>query len=208
MKKTFGICLSLMAATLFMEMVCRAGEQNMDTVHRAAGAGNLQFTYEPYSIDMATAGATLSDLVHRKSVDDMSLNLNDSDIETLLHISSAEANTEGVIGKALVMRVVLNRMESVDFPDTVKEVVFQNTTGRYEFSPVGDGSYWDAEVTQECHDALDLVLSGWDNSHGATYFCTPESAWWHEGNLEYLFQYGNHRFYAGRGGDEAVTERK
>lgn len=196
MKKTFGICLSLMAATLFMEMVCRAGEQNIATVHRAAGAGNLQFTYEPYSIDMATAGATLSDLVHRKSVDDMPLNLNDSDIETLLHISAAEANTEGVIGKALVMRVVLNRMESVDFPDTVAEVVFEHTAaGRYEFSPVGDGSYWDAEVTQECYDALDLVLLGWDASKGATYFCTPESAWWHEEKLEHLFDYRNHSFY-------------
>ncbi|MDE6567940.1 MAG: cell wall hydrolase [Lachnospiraceae bacterium] len=200
MKKTFGVCLSLMAATLFMEMVCRAGEQNIATVHRAAGAGNLQFTYAPYSKDRTTAGVELSDLVQRKPADDMLSKLDDSDKETLVCIASAEANTEGVYGKALVMRIVVNRVYSPEFPNTVQEVVFQHTTGRYEFSPVGDGSYYDAEITQESYDALDLVLSGWDGSCGATYFCTPESSQWHENNLEFLFQYGNHRFYTGRGG--------
>ena len=195
MKRTC-IMLSLMSAALFMASACRAGEHG--AIHETAGAGDLQFTGAPYNAEKMAAGVAQVDLAGRNPVNDMLLKLNDSDKEILLHISAAEANTEGIIGKALVICVALNRVESVDFPNTVKEVVFQHTTGRYEFSPVGDGSYWDAEVTQECHDALKLVLSGWDNSHGATFFCTPESSWWHEDNLEFLFQFGNHKFYAGK----------
>lgn len=110
----------------------------------------------------------------------------------LLRIAMAEAEGEGITGKALVMRVVLNRVSSGDFPDTVEGVIFQPR----QFPPtlVG-GRYHTTEPDAECYEALALVEEGWDESKGALYFDSTTDGSWHSRNLEYLYQFGGHRFY-------------
>ncbi len=124
------------------------------------------------------------------------MQMDDGDIHMLLQIAAAEAGTEDVIGKALVLCVIKNRIESEEFPNTVREVIYQCKNGNYQFSPVKNEAYENAEVTADCYEALELVLSGWDESQGAVYFCTPAAAGkWHEHHLRFLFEHGNHRFY-------------
>lgn len=148
------------------------------------------YTYQP-----TKAGAALIDLLHRES-EPAGMQLDDGEVNILLQIAAAEADTQGVTGQALVMRVVLNRMEIEEFPDSIYEVVYQKQNGRYQFSTIADQSFYVAEVTKDSYEALELVLSGWDESRGALYFCSLKSApKWHESNLKFLFQYGNHRFY-------------
>lgn len=106
--------------------------------------------------------------------------------------SSAEAEGEGTKGKALVMLVVLNRVWSDEFPDTVEEVIFQKN----QFSvTMPGGRYYTTEPDEECMEALHLVNTGWDESYGALYFESCEGDSWHSRNLEFLFQAGNHKFY-------------
>lgn len=112
--------------------------------------------------------------------------------EMLLRIAMAEAEGESVEGKALVMLVVLNRVWSDKFPDTIEEVIFQPR----QFSPaVEGGRYYTTEPNEECYEALKLVMSGWDESYGALYFESCEGDSLHSRNLEFLFQVGNHKFY-------------
>lgn len=114
------------------------------------------------------------------------------DSEMLLKIAMAEAEGEGVEGKALVMLVVLNRVWSSEFPGTIEEVIFQSK----QSSPVTEGGrYYTTEPDRECYEALELVMCGWDESRGALYFenCGKDS--WHSRNLEFLYQAGNHKFY-------------
>lgn len=112
--------------------------------------------------------------------------------QMLMKIAMAEAEGESVEGKALVMLVVLNRVWSDDFPDTIEEVIFQPK----QFSPVTEGGrYYTTEPNEECYEALGLVMSGWDESRGALYFESCERSSWHSENLEYLYQVGNHKFY-------------
>ena len=101
----------------------------------------------------------------------------DADESYLLEkIAMAEAESEGVEGKALVMLVVLNRVWSDRFPNTIEEVIFQRTgNGGWQFSP--------------------LQEEKWDESQGALYFESAGKSDWHRRNLEFLFQYGNHYFY-------------
>lgn len=114
------------------------------------------------------------------------------DSEILLKIAMAEAEGESTEGKALVMLVVLNRVWSDQFPDTVEAVVFEPK----QFSPVREGGrYWTTEPDGDCYEALELVMQGWDESGGALYFESCENSSWHSENLEYLYQYGNHKFY-------------
>lgn len=115
------------------------------------------------------------------------------DAEMLMKIAMAEAEGESVDGKALVMLVVLNRAWSDEFPDSIEAVLFQKN----QFSPVADGGrYWTTEPNAECAEALALVESGWDESQGALYFeSAANEQGWHSRNLEFIFQYGGHKFY-------------
>lgn len=110
----------------------------------------------------------------------------------LMKIAMAEAEGESVEGKALVMLVVLNRVWSDQFPNTIEEVIFQKN----QFSPVKEGGRWyTTEPNEECAEALELVMNGWDESEGALYFESCKADSWHSKHLEFLFQYGNHKFY-------------
>lgn len=114
------------------------------------------------------------------------------DCQMLMKIAMAEAEGESVEGKALVMLVVLNRVWSDDFPGTIREVIFQPK----QFSSVTEGGrYYTTEPNEECYEALDLIMSGWDESQGTLYFESTDKSDWHRKNLKFLFQYGNHYFY-------------
>lgn len=111
----------------------------------------------------------------------------------LCKIAMAEAEGEGLEGKAHVMMVVLNRVADDRFPDTIHDVIFQPN----QFSPIGNGRYDRVEPDSECWEALDMIMTNkWDESQGALYFEShkdPDN--WHSQNLEYLFTHGGHRFY-------------
>lgn len=114
----------------------------------------------------------------------------------ILHkISIAEAGGESVESMALIMLVVLNRANDDYFPDSIEEVVFQKVSGKAQFTPTVDGNYNDAQPNEKSEKAMELVLSGWDESNGALYFeaCKGES--WHSKNLDLLFERDGIRFY-------------
>lgn len=128
--------------------------------------------------------------------------LSAEDYEALLRIVQAEAGSEDTEGKMLVAGVVLNRVESDKFPDSVVQVVTQQEDGVYQFSPVADGSYYRVKVTQETINAVERVLCGEDITQGALYFAAreyadPEKMKWFDTSLTWLFEHGGHEFFAG-----------
>ena len=111
----------------------------------------------------------------------------------LVKIAMAEAEGEGLEGKALVIRVVLNRVYSDKFPDSIEDVISQPK----QFSVYKEGGrYWTTTPDEECYEALTLIKTGWDESDGALYFeRARKTSTWHSRNLTYLFQEGHHNFY-------------
>lgn len=83
-----------------------------------------------------------------------SMDWDKDDSYLLCKIAMAEAESEGVKGKALVMLVVLNRVWSDEFPDTIEEVIFQKN----QFSPVANGRYDAVEPDEEwlCNRKMDI----------------------------------------------------
>ncbi len=127
--------------------------------------------------------------------------LSKEDYEVLLKIVEAEAGGEDITGKMLVAGVVMNRVESNKFPDTVKEVVFQRENGVAQFSPISDGRYEKVTVSEETKEAVDKVLYGEDITKGALYFASrkyadPEKMKWFDNSLTLLFSYGGHEFFS------------
>lgn len=119
--------------------------------------------------------------------------LKPEDYELLLRLVMAEAEGEPLEGKAMVARVVLNRMLSQGFPETVPDVIYQTD----QFAPVADGRLAEAVPDESCLLALEIVLEGWDKSQGALYFEAVSNGTdtWHSRNLEYIKTVGNHNFY-------------
>lgn len=118
-----------------------------------------------------------------------------SEEETYLLAKIAMAEAEGcnTQTKALIIMCVLNRVESNEFPDTIKEVIFQKN----QFSPVDDGRWDRVEPNKDCYRAVRIVAEAkYDYSDGATYFesCTNENNW-HSRNLEFLYKSEGMRFY-------------
>lgn len=123
------------------------------------------------------------------------------DYENLLRIVEAEAGGEDETGKLLVANVVLNRVESESFPDTITEVILQKNKGVAQFSPVGSGRFWRVEISDETISAVNRALAGEDVSQGALYFAARKYAdtdnmRWFDERLDYLFTHGGHEFFA------------
>lgn len=149
-------------------------------------------------LDVAVSGQRVVDysvMEHKLAYD-----LPDEELDTLLRIVQAEAGNEDEEGKLLVANVVLNRMNSDVFPDTVSEVVFQKEKGVWQFSPVGNGSFYRVKVSEETVEAVGRALMGEDISDGALYFVARKYAdksklKWFDRNLTYLFAHGGHEFF-------------
>lgn len=111
----------------------------------------------------------------------------------LAKIAMAEAEGEDTEGKALVILVVLNRVWSDEFPDTIEEVITQ----KKQFAAYENGRYDRVEPNEDCYRALELVqVSHWNESQNATYFeRTTDEETWHNSNLKKLFTHGNHTFF-------------
>lgn len=127
--------------------------------------------------------------------------ISEEDYDALLRLVEAEASGEDIKGKMLVANVVLNRVKSSSFPDTVKEVIYQKENGRAQFSPVATGKIDRVTVSGETVEAVERALCGEDESAGALYFVAPayasaENRSWFENNLTLLFSYNGHEFYA------------
>ena len=127
--------------------------------------------------------------------------VSEEDYDVLLRLVEAEASGEDIKGKLLVANVVLNRVKSGAFPDTIKEVIYQRQNGRAQFSPVATGKIDRVAVSEETVEAVERALCGEDESAGALYFVAPAYAdagnhQWFRDNLTLLFSYEGHEFYA------------
>lgn len=109
--------------------------------------------------------------------------------DALCKIVTAEANTEDIIGQILIANVVMNRVKSDKFPNSIEEVILSPG----QFDPVTSGSYYSLECTDTAKEAVMRALSGEDYSEGALYFQKSAATIW--GNYQYLFRHGNHSFY-------------
>ena len=119
----------------------------------------------------------------------------DEDYQVLLRIVQAEAGICDPKGKILVADVIINRVLSGKFPDSVKAVVYQPS----QCQPVSNGTINTVKVTAETIECVDRALAGEDYSNGALYFmnrrASGSAASWFDRRLTYLFAHDGHEFF-------------
>ena len=120
---------------------------------------------------------------------------NSDDLYWLARIISAEAKGESLRGKIAVGNVVLNRVRSSSYPNTIYGVIFDKKGGT-QFSPVSYGTIYQTP-TEESVIAAKICLEGYSLSDRILFFMNPRIATnnWIERNRPYAFTIGNHRFY-------------
>ncbi|MEK4288881.1 cell wall hydrolase [Paenibacillus sp. FSL R7-0163] len=97
------------------------------------------------------------------------LNINEMDI--LAKVIYSESRGEPYVGQVAVGAVVMNRIQSSQFSNNIKEVVFQKGA----FTAVSDGQYWLTPNQTAYLAALDAVR-GWDPTNHSIYYFNPDTA--------------------------------
>ena len=113
----------------------------------------------------------------------------------LSRIISAESQGEPLLGKLAVGTVVLNRVASSQFPNTIYDVIFDTQWG-VQFSPTVNGMIH-REPTAESVLAAKLCLDGAREAGDSLYFLNPKIAqnFWIVENRQFVTAIGNHHFY-------------
>lgn len=113
-----------------------------------------------------------------------------SDLNLLARLVYAEARGEPYTGQVAVASVVLNRVKSSSFPNSVAGVIYQ----RGAFDVVSDGQI-NLTPNSTAKKAAQDAINGWDPSYGAIYYFNPNTAtskWIWSRPLTVVI--GNHRF--------------
>lgn len=120
---------------------------------------------------------------------------NSTDLYWLSRIISAEAKGEPFAGQIAVGNVVLNRVRSSQFPNTVKGVIFDTKYGT-QFSPVASGTIYNTPTASAVR-AAKICLEGYSLSTQMIYFYNPSIATssWIGRTRPYIMTIGNHKFY-------------
>lgn len=112
----------------------------------------------------------------------------------LPQIINAEAKFEPLAGQIGVGNVVMNRLSSPDFPDTIFEVIY-DTEHTVQFEPISTGGIFQ-EPTEQATIAAYLCLEGYSTVGGSLYFVNPEfGSGWFDSSLELVETIGHHNFY-------------
>ncbi|MFJ5713931.1 cell wall hydrolase [Neobacillus sp. NPDC093127] len=114
--------------------------------------------------------------------------------DLMARLVHAEAKGEPYAGKVAVATVILNRVASKDFPNTINGVIYEKSNGYYAFTPVQNGAInqpADASSKQAVNEALAFKGQG----NGSLFFFNPKTAvskWIF--SREVTVTIGNHRF--------------
>ncbi|QDQ02071.1 spore cortex-lytic enzyme [Lysinibacillus fusiformis] len=93
------------------------------------------------------------------------------ELQLLANAVYGEARGEPYEGQVAVAAVILNRLESSEFPNTISGIIFQPLA----FTAVADGQIW-LEPNQRAKEAVIDAMNGWDPSENALYYFNPKTA--------------------------------
>ncbi|MGZ7444470.1 spore cortex-lytic enzyme [Paenibacillus sp. TH7-28] len=99
------------------------------------------------------------------------MGLSENDLRIMANAVYGESRGEPFEGQVAVAAVILNRVKSPSFPNTVSGVIFQPGA----FTAVADGQIW-LEPNETARKAVQQALNGWDPTGGCIYYFNPKTA--------------------------------
>ncbi len=144
---------------------------------------------------MSDSGSTASISGSYKAITPAASFYREDEVLWLARIIHAEAQGEPLLGQIAVGNVVLNRVKSAYYPNTIYGVIFDRKYG-VQFSPILNGTIYNTP-SYNATLAAKICLDGFDVSEGAFFFLEPRlsTSSWIPKSREYVFTIGHHDFY-------------
>lgn len=114
----------------------------------------------------------------------------EADMRMLAKLVHAEAGNQDRLGKRLVVDVVLNRVDSENYPDSIPEVIYERHGKIWQFTAAGNGMLAEAVPTADDYAAVYTELTGERFDDQVLFF----SAGGYQSWCMPLFQHGEHYF--------------
>ena len=99
------------------------------------------------------------------------LGLSANELKLMANAVYGESRGEPYVGQVAVAAVILNRLKSTSFPNTISGVIFQPGA----FTAVADGQIW-LTPNANAKKAVQAAINGWDPTGGCIYYFNPETA--------------------------------
>ncbi|MCE4047680.1 MULTISPECIES: cell wall hydrolase [Bacillaceae] len=138
--------------------------------------------------------ATSNMLIPGQSLTIPNSTISAADKDLMARLVSAEAKGEPYAGKVAVATVILNRLDNKDFPDTIKDVIYQKDNGYYAFTPVQNGAI-NESADAESKKAVTEAIASRGYGQGSLFFYNPKTS-----TSDWIFsrqvtiKIGNHTF--------------
>ena len=123
------------------------------------------------TVDGIAGTKTLNAMGITNSSNSSSTTSNSSNVNLLAHLIYGEARGESYIGQVAVGAVIMNRVKSSLFPNTIAGVIYQKGA----FDAVSDGQI-NMNPDNTAKKAAQDAINGWDPSYGAIYYFNPATA--------------------------------
>lgn len=167
-QEQYGLPVDGVAGKATKEKLANNSDFDRTYVHKQINAGN-RFTYYggiPLDQQVKQGGGS-------NSTTSMQLpaNYSEQDLQFLANAVYGESRGEPYEGQVAVAAVILNRLESPEFPDSISEIIFQPLA----FTAVADGQIW-LEPNERAKQAVLDAINGWDPSENALYYFNPVTA--------------------------------
>lgn len=120
---------------------------------------------------IALSMIVIPSLNHSNSIQAQNGNFSENDLKLMANAVYGEARGESYIGQVAVAAVILNRLKSSSFPDTISGVIFEPRA----FTAVADGQIW-LTPNENAKKAVNDAINGWDPTDGCEYYFNPETA--------------------------------
>jgi N-acetylmuramoyl-L-alanine amidase len=186
-----GLMLSMSAFTFTSQSEAAASHrvQSGETYWKIASKYGV-----PVNSLMKANNATSSLLYAGSSIVIPNSTISEADKDLMARLVRAEAEAEPYAGKVAVATVVLNRVASSEFPNTVRSVIYEVSNGHYAFTPVANGQI-NKPADAASRKAVNEALAFRGQGSGSLFFYNPKTA-----VSKWIFSrpvtvtIGNHRF--------------
>ena len=192
-QESYGLPVDGLAGGTTKQKLTKASHFNKSWVHQQINEGNEFTYYQGMSLEnqvkkstsgTGSAGSTNNKSTTNKgttagtntstsggSAANIPSGFSESDINLMANAVYGESRGEPYEGQVAVAAVILNRVQSASFPNTVSGVIFQPGA----FTAVADGQIW-LTPNEKAKQAVMDAMNGWDPTGEAEYYFNPDTA--------------------------------
>jgi len=173
-QEQFGLTVDGLVGAKMKQKLVSATKFDKQYVHKAIEEGR-GFTYYGGVAKETQKGGKTSQQAGKGATAEKAMNIppgySDNDIRIMAQAVYGEARGEPYVGQVAVAAVIINRVKSPLFPNTVSGVIFEPRA----FTAVADGQIW-LEPNETARKAVIDALNGYDPSGQAIYYFNPDTA--------------------------------